>query len=249
MTFSGNYSPQRSARNGLPRALGVSLAIHGLILGATASVVLPAALPVAGPLQAVLGAGSRQSRQATAPTPREAPRAPAQAASPPLSPSRPLPPPVIAVAKGAGEALPVRSDGGTPAAAPVAAGSRSEGAAEAGAPATGERGGAPASAPARESVSADAMRQYRLALGGEARRYKRYPRLARERGWEGVVEVTVRLGQAGASASLGRGSGFKVLDEQALEMIAQAARQTPVPEALRGKEVTFALPVQFSLDE
>lgn len=88
-----------------------------------------------------------------------------------------------------------------------------------------------------------------MALGGEARRYKRYPRLARERGWQGVVEVTVHLGAAGPGASLGRSSGFAALDDQAVDMISQAVRQTPVPEALRGRELSFVLPVQFSLDE
>lgn len=249
MAFSGNYYPLRSNSGGLPRALAVSVAFHGLILGATASYLLPAAPPVAGALQAVLGAGPHAARPATAPASVDKPQAamPAQPVRP--SPTHPLPPPVLAVAKDGADVRPVRSEGAAPTVAPGAAGSRSEGAAEAGVPAAGERGGAPAVAPARESVSADAMRQYRLALGGEARRYKRYPRLARERGWEGMVEVTVRLGLAGASASLGRSSGFNALDEQAVEMIAQAARQTPVPEALRGKEVTFSLPVQFSLDE
>ncbi|HET7776889.1 MAG TPA: hypothetical protein VFK74_11010, partial [Azospira sp.] len=47
-----------------------------------------------------------------------------------------------------------------------------------------------APAPVREGSSGDALRQYRLALALEARRFKRYPRLARERGWEGTVEVT-----------------------------------------------------------
>ncbi|MDE2585428.1 MAG: energy transducer TonB [Betaproteobacteria bacterium] len=155
----------------------------------------------------------------------------------------------MAVAKDGVDLRPVRSEGTALPAATVAAGSRGDVAAEAGVPVAGERGGASAAAPVRESVSADAMRQYRLALGSEARRYKRYPRLARERGWEGVVEVTVHLGPAGASASLGHGSGFTALDDQAVEMIAQAARQTPVPEGLRGKDVSFSLPVQFSLDE
>jgi len=111
---------------------------------------------------------------------------------------------------------------------------------------SGERGGTGAP---RESVSGDALRQFRLALALEARRFKRYPRLARERGWEGTVEVVVVLGAAGGSASLQRSSGYAQLDEQGVEMLNRALAATPVPEALRGREWRLVLPVQFSLEE
>ena len=107
-----------------------------------------------------------------------------------------------------------------------------------------------ASATGTQGVSADDLRQYRLSLAIAARRFKRYPALARERGWEGTVEVAISLiallptPQIGLASSSGR----SVLDEQALEMLAQAARSTDLPESLKGRDLRLLLPVTFSLE-
>jgi len=45
-----------------------------------------------------------------------------------------------------------------------------------------------------------------------------------------------------------RSSGRSVLDEQALAMLAQAARVTALPEGLKARDFRIVLPVQFSLD-
>lgn len=120
---------------------------------------------------------------------------------------------------------------------------------------TGESGikhAAPAAPPpAQEAISADALRQYLLALSPEVRRFKRYPVLARERGWEGEVEITIGLGrmQGPPAIAIRRSSGYPILDEQAKTMLAQAVRLVAVPEPLRGKEIEVAVPVRFSLDD
>jgi len=111
---------------------------------------------------------------------------------------------------------------------------------------------APASsnASAREGVSTDALREYRMALAIEARRFKRYPPLARERGWEGTAEAAVSSITAGSpQVSLQRSSGYAALDEQTLDMLRRAALATPLPEALRGRDFRVVLPVRFSLDD
>lgn len=111
---------------------------------------------------------------------------------------------------------------------------------------------APASsnASAREGVSSDALRDYRMALAIEARRFKRYPPLARERGWEGTAEAAVTAITPGApQVSLQRSSGYAALDEQTLDMLRRAALATPLPEALRGRDFRVVLPVRFSLDD
>ncbi|MFZ4535634.1 TonB family protein [Propionivibrio sp.] len=107
------------------------------------------------------------------------------------------------------------------------------------------------SEPAREGVSADDMRQYRLSLATAARRFKRYPALARERGWEGTVEVALNINARSPlpEVLLVRSSGRGVLDEQALETIAQAARVTTLPEGLKGRDMRVPLSIKFSLDE
>lgn len=100
-------------------------------------------------------------------------------------------------------------------------------------------------------VSADDLRRYRVALASAARRFKRYPALARERGWEGTVEVAIRFASAlpAPDVVVVRSSGHDLLDDQAVQMMAQAARATTLPEGLRERDLEIPLPVKFSLDE
>lgn len=115
-------------------------------------------------------------------------------------------------------------------------------------PSAGNTGGQTFS---REALDADGLRQYRLALARESRRFKCYPPLARERGWEGVVNVLVEVSIAGGlpEVSLAHGSGYDSLDRQALEMVGQAVRAAPLPESLQGKGFRLSLPVRYSLEE
>jgi protein TonB len=103
----------------------------------------------------------------------------------------------------------------------------------------------------REGVSPDDLRQYRLALAIAARRFKRYPPLARERGWEGRVEVAVSVSawQPAPQSSLVHSSGHASLDEQALSMIEKASASTMLPESLKGREFRVLLPIEFTLDD
>ena len=102
-----------------------------------------------------------------------------------------------------------------------------------------------------EGISAEAVRQYRTSLAISAKRFKRYPALARERGWEGEVEIVLdfRRTLPGPEVSLASSSGKAVLDGQAVEMIRQAARATEVPDTLKGRNFRMLIPIRFSLDE
>jgi periplasmic protein TonB len=102
-----------------------------------------------------------------------------------------------------------------------------------------------------EGVDPDGLRNYRLALAREARRYKRYPPQAIEAGWAGTVElrVSVRIGNATQTAELTKASGYPVLDEAALEMVRRALPATPLPAALQGQTFAIGLPVVFELPE
>jgi protein TonB len=105
----------------------------------------------------------------------------------------------------------------------------------------------PPSAEPPETLSRD---QYRLQLIGEARRHKRYPPLARENNWQGDVLVVVTVGANGrASVSVKAGSGYEVLDRQALEMFGQAARAVPVPAGLRGKSFALEVRAVYGLED
>ena len=77
-------------------------------------------------------------------------------------------------------------------------------------------GGAPDTA--RDGVEADALNRYRLALGAEARKARRYPEVSRTRGQEGTAEVYVVLSRAGGTPAViaGKSSGSATLDEGAL---------------------------------
>ena len=104
--------------------------------------------------------------------------------------------------------------------------------------------------PSPEAIDASLLNAYRLALIDAARRYKRYPVQAMERGWEGRVEVRVVVGADGTikSALVRSSSRYQVLDEQALEMVKRAfnalAQVRPAP---RGREFTLDIPVVFEL--
>ena len=108
----------------------------------------------------------------------------------------------------------------------------------------------PPARPSAEALDVSLLEAYRLALIDAARRYKRYPVQAMERGWEGRVEIRVVVGANGAikSALVKRSSRYQILDDQALDMVRKAfnalAQVQPVP---RGHEFSVDVPVVFEL--
>ncbi len=103
----------------------------------------------------------------------------------------------------------------------------------------------------KEGVDADALRAYHFALAQQARQFRRYPPLARERGWEGRVRIGVygTRGTGPPRLRLLEGSGHALLDEQALAMMREALLRTPLPEGLHGRSFELVLPVEFSLEQ
>lgn len=104
----------------------------------------------------------------------------------------------------------------------------------------------PAEPPA---ASMEAVKEYRLNVARTSRQFKSYPPLARERGWEGVVLVAVAMPLAAGAptVSLGRSSGYEVLDRQALEMVEQAVRLAVLPDGVRDRRLRISLPVEYRL--
>lgn len=107
------------------------------------------------------------------------------------------------------------------------------------------------------TLSADGLREYRVALARAASRFKEeydrnYSALERERrhGWEGRVELSVRSSaQGGVSrVTLARSSGHSVLDEQAQELIGRAVQVTPLPGSLRGQTFSLSVVLDFRLE-
>jgi periplasmic protein TonB len=108
----------------------------------------------------------------------------------------------------------------------------------------------PAARPPAELSDAGLLEAYRLALIDAAKRYKRYPVRAMERGWEGRVEIRVVVDANGAikDALVKTSSRYQILDAQALDMVKRAFNAlTQVRPAPRGREFTVDVPVIFEL--
>ncbi len=112
---------------------------------------------------------------------------------------------------------------------------------------------APASAlvPASSGPDPGSVARFRLELMEIARRYKRYPRIAQDNGWEGRVELRIAFAESGSISSLtvNKGAGRAVLDEAAQAMIRSAQAQAAIPPALRGKAFVLEIPVDFLLKD
>jgi protein TonB len=92
-------------------------------------------------------------------------------------------------------------------------------------------------------------REYLIALVNAAKRYMRYPPQARERGWEGRVEVRLVIDASGSikSAVVKSSSRYQILDDQALDMVKRGQPRLQIPPALRGREFSVDIPVTFEL--
>jgi protein TonB len=225
--------------SGIVPALALSLALHLLLFW-------PAALPGPAPAAATLlsatlrGPAVVETAVAAVAVPAPVAETGARRAGPPVRPKPPRPAAVV-----------------TAVAVPPAPASHPVGQAEdAGAggrvdPAAGATPAvAAAAATSTEALDADGLRAYRIALARGARVHKRYPPLARERGWTGTAEVRIDVAGEGGPRriALAHSSGHDVLDRVAVDMMSRAAAGTRVPESLRGRAFAVSLPVVFELD-
>ena len=106
-----------------------------------------------------------------------------------------------------------------------------------------------AAKPPVEGFDAGLLEAYRLALIDAARRYRRYPVQAMERGWQGRVEIRVVFGSDGMikRTHVKTSSTYQILDDQALDMVKKGTGREPIPSALRGREFSVDIPVIFEL--
>lgn len=103
--------------------------------------------------------------------------------------------------------------------------------------------------PAPPAPGSAAREHYRVSLNIAAARFKRYPRAAIDNNWEGEVVVLMTIGADGRIASLRvrSGSGYEILDRQALDMFRTAKPFVPIPPELRGREFELELRAIYSL--
>lgn len=242
-------------------AIAASVAAHGLAL--LVQVGLPSAPPDSppSPLHVLL----RAARPDPAPATVETAPAPAR---PPEPITRPVPPrpestarPVAALTRPVSPERPaparVRSE--TPVPTPV--------------PAISLAAEAPAALPARpaivpaepvavvphhapavatdEAPDPALLERYGRSLSSLFARQQQYPRLAALRGWEGEVQVRVTIARRGniVATQIVRSSGFEVLDQNAIQLVASSGPLPRPPEALQNKELQIIVPVLFKLEK
>lgn len=105
--------------------------------------------------------------------------------------------------------------------------------------------------PSTEGPDALSIRQYSIEVAGLAKKFKTYPRVARDNNWEGkvVIRVAVKANGINATYSVLESSGHEVLDKQALDMVTRGRGRAQIPPALRGKEFSFDIPVFYEIKE
>jgi protein TonB len=89
--------------------------------------------------------------------------------------------------------------------------------------------------------------QSRVGKLVQQRGERAYPRLARERKWEGTAQIAVEFGANGQlkRVTVAESSGHAVLDQKAIEMVQQVLPK--VPRELRSRNFTVRLPILFKL--
>jgi periplasmic protein TonB len=94
-----------------------------------------------------------------------------------------------------------------------------------------------------------ALDDFSRQLAMHIAKYKKFPRIAQRRGWQGEVILQVKLTGQGQliEKKLRQSSGFKVLDEEGLSMIDRAIPFPTPPSILSGRTFTILVPIKFTL--
>ena len=75
-----------------------------------------------------------------------------------------------------------------------------------------------------------------------------YPGQAAKNGWQGDVDVLIKIATSGEiSFEVKQGSHYRILDQQAMDMVRQSAAEFPLPEKYRGKQIQIIIPVAFRI--
>lgn len=79
--------------------------------------------------------------------------------------------------------------------------------------------------------------------------YLEYPEMARRRGWEGEITVSVQLNREGVivDVAIRESSGYRILDDNTLQTLKNLPRLEGADSLLDGKGITLQLPVIYQL--
>jgi len=94
-----------------------------------------------------------------------------------------------------------------------------------------------------------ALDDFSRQLAMHIAKYKKFPRIAQRRGWQGEVILQVKLTGQGQliAKKIRQSSGFRVLDEEGLNMIDRAIPFPTPPSILSGRTFTILVPIKFTL--
>ena len=110
-----------------------------------------------------------------------------------------------------------------------------------------ERAAAPA--PGAASHNPNAVPSWKSALVARLERAKRYPAEAQARGEQGVAQLAFSVDRGGGvhNARIVRSSGFGLLDEATLALVARAAPLPPPPPEISGAQIAISVPIRYNM--
>ena len=94
------------------------------------------------------------------------------------------------------------------------------------------------------------IESYSSVLANAIAKYKQYPKIAQMRGWQGTVIADLEIDSKGSviSVKIKKSSTYEILDNEALEMIKKASPFPAPPDNLRGKNFNVLVPISFKLE-
>jgi protein TonB len=94
------------------------------------------------------------------------------------------------------------------------------------------------------------IESYSSLLANAIAKYKQYPKIAQMRGWQGTVIADLEIDSKGSviSVKIRKSSTYEVLDNEALEMIKKASPFPAPPDNLHGKNFNVLVPISFKLE-
>ncbi|MBB6250719.1 energy transducer TonB [Nitrospirillum iridis] len=109
---------------------------------------------------------------------------------------------------------------------------------------------APVAAPAPPAPPSTGPDTYEGRLMAQLNRYKRYPAQARQRHQTGTALLRFTIDRTGhvLSATLARGSGAALLDEETLALVRRADPLPAMPDDRPGPSLELTVPIEFSLN-
>ena len=96
-----------------------------------------------------------------------------------------------------------------------------------------------------------ASAEIRRKLQTDLARYFSYPAIARQRGWQGHVQIGFRLQPDGKLTDIyiARSSGYRLLDKSAVKALRQVEPLGEAATLLKGKSIDMELPVIYRLEQ